>query len=46
VVVGIVAVGLFALLGGTFLVIYTMRNNGSSDDKPRRRKSRRDDYDD
>jgi hypothetical protein len=38
-VIGVVVVGISILVGGTFLVIYTMRNSGSS--KPR---SRRDDY--
>ncbi len=43
-VIGIVVVGVLILVGGTFLVIYTMRNSESSKPRPRRRP--RDDYDD
>ena len=43
-VIGVIVVGIAVLVGGTFLVIYTMRNNGSS--KPSRRRLREDDYDD
>ena len=37
-VVGSIVIGLFVLLGGTFLVIYTVRNSGSSSSKRRRRR--------
>jgi len=42
-VVGIIVIGVFALLGGTFLVIYSMK---SSKPKPVRRRRRRRDEDD
>jgi hypothetical protein len=41
-VVGIIVVGVSVLLGGTFLVIYLVRNSGSS--KSTRRRSRRVEY--
>ncbi len=43
-VVGVVVVGVLILVGGTFLVIYTMRSGQSPKPRPRRRP--RDDYDD
>jgi hypothetical protein len=43
-VIGVIVVGISVLVGGTFLVIYTMRNSNAS--KPQRRRRRVDDYDD
>jgi hypothetical protein len=43
-VIGILMVGVAVLVGGTFLLIYAMKGNGSS--SSRRRRRRIDDYDD
>jgi hypothetical protein len=43
-IVGIILVGVFVILGGTFLMIYTMKGNGSSS-RRRRRPRINDDYD-
>jgi hypothetical protein len=43
-VIGIIVVGVFVLLGGTFLMIYTMKSNSSGSSR-RRRRRREDDED-
>jgi DNA-directed RNA polymerase subunit RPC12/RpoP len=45
-VVGIVVLGIFALLGGTFLMIYTMKSGSEAPARRKRRPRRDDEYDD